>query len=98
MKITSDKPTGKVAQMSRYHDTFVKLTPEQNCIVLDDEKELGRVSQALEAWGKKHLGKAAKVNTTKRYPKDGKPRCWLIWPKVEADPKTAIRGNFPGVK
>lgn len=92
MKITSDKPAGKVAQTSRYHEAFSKLTPEKNCIVCDDMKEMGRVSQALEGWAKKNIGKDVKVVTTKRYPSDGKPRCWLIWTEA---PKTTIRGNFP---
>lgn len=94
MKITSDKFQGKAAQMSIYHKTFLKLTPEANCIVCEDEKEMGRVSQALDAWARKHIGDKAKVVTTKKYPSDGKPRCWLVWPEA---PKTTIRGNFPKV-
>ena len=91
MKITNDKPVGKSAQMSRYAQLFAQLTPEQNCIVFDDQKEMERVSQALDAWAQRNI-KGAKVTTTKRYPADGKPRCWLIYPH---QPKTAVRGNFP---
>ena len=92
MKITSDKFEGKAAQSSRYHEIFSKLSPASNCIVFEDEKEMAKVSQALETWGKRHIGKGCKVVTTKKYPKDGFPRCWLIWPE---EVKTAIRGNFP---
>ena len=97
MKITNDRPTGKAAQTSRYQQLFSQLTPENNCLVFDEIKEMERVAQALDAWAHRHV-KGGKVTTTKRYPADGKPRRWLIWPKVEAAPKTAIRGNFPGVK
>ena len=93
MKITNDKPVGRSAQASRYHSTFVQLSPEKNCIVFDDQKQMESTSQALETWVKKHVP-GGKVTTTKRYPADGKPRCWLIYPH---QPKTAVRGNFPKV-
>jgi len=95
MKITNDRPTGKAAQSSRYHAIFSQLTPENNCLICEDEKEVNRVSQALDAWAQKHVSPKAKVISTKRYPKDGKPRCWLIWPEDATPAKTAIRGNFP---
>lgn len=97
MQITSDKPTGKAAQTSRYQQLFSQLTPENNCLVFDEIKEMERVAQALDAWAHRHV-KGGKVTTTKRYPKDGKPRCWLIWPEDAIPAKTAIRGNFPVAK
>lgn len=95
MKITNDPMTGKAAVTSQYADEFAKLTPENNCIVFTDKKEMDRVSQALDNWALKHIGKGAKVKTTARYPKDGLPRCWLIFPAAAIPAKTAIRGNFP---
>jgi len=92
MKITSDKITGKAAQTSVYHQLFSQLKPEANCIVFDTVAEMNRVSQALEGWARKHVGKGCRIVTTKRHPSDGKPRCWLIYPE---DPKTTIRGHFP---
>lgn len=95
MKITNDPMTGKAAQTSQYAAEFSKLTPENNCIVFDNKKEMDRVSQALDNWAQKHVGKDAKVKTTARYPKDGHPRCWLIFPAAAIPAKTSIRGNFP---
>lgn len=94
MKITNDKPTGKSTQSSIYHELFSQLTPENNCIVFDDMQALGRVSQALDAWAKRYIRLNTRIVTTKSFPADGKPRCWLIWPEPT---KTQIRGNFPGV-
>ena len=96
MKITNDKPTGKTVQSSRYQSLFAQLTPEKNCIVFEDIKEMSKVSQALDAWAQRHV-KGGKVTTTKSYPVDGKPRCWLTWPENAIPAKTAIRGNFPKV-
>lgn len=95
MKITNDPMTGKAAQTSQYASEFAKLTPESNCIVFDSKKEMERVSQALDNWAQKHVGTGAKVKTTARYPADGLPRCWLIYPASAIPAKTAIRGNFP---
>lgn len=92
MKITNDPMTGRAAVSSQYAAEFAKLSPENNCIVFESKQELERISQALDGWAQKHIGKGAKVKTTTRYPKDGLPRCWLICPET---PKTAIRGNFP---
>ena len=98
MKITNDKPEGRSVTQSRYHDTFVQLTPDRNCIVCEDAKEVNRIAQALENWAKKHAPKGCKVITQVRYKTDGKPRCWLVWPADAIPPKTAVRGNFPGAK
>ena len=95
MKITNDPMTGKAAQTSQYASEFAKLTPESNCIVFESKKEMERVSQALDNWAQKHVGTGAKVKTTARYPADGLPRCWLIYPASAIPAKTAIRGNFP---
>jgi hypothetical protein len=91
MKITSDQPAGRAAQRSVYADIFSRLTPQANCLVLDTPKDTGKISQALASWAKHHAPDA-KVTSTKAYPKDGKPRVWLIWPER---PQTHIRGNFP---
>ena len=72
MKITNDRPTGKAAQTSRYQQLFSQLTPENNCLVFDEIKEMERVAQALDAWAHRHV-KGGKVTTTKRYPADGSP-------------------------
>lgn len=95
MKITNDPISGKAAQTSQYAELFSKLTPDNNCIVCDDKKELDRISQALDGWCKRFVGKNAKVRTTVRYKKDGLPRCWLIYPADAIPAKTTVRGNFP---
>lgn len=77
----------------RYDAIFRKLTPESNCIVFDDFAEMERVAQALERYIKQAKISGAKVRTTKAYPSDGKPRCWLVYPE---NPRTTIRGPFPG--
>ena len=91
MKITAEKPTGRSATKSRYHDVFSKLTQESNCIAgLDDEKECNKIAQALENWAKKNIGKGCRVTTQKSHPNDGKPRIWLWWPmqpNTKADEK-----------
>jgi len=91
MLVTSDAFAGRSAAKSRYEEVFKKLSPKTNCIVCMDKKELGRVSQALEAWAKRHVP-GAKVRTMGSYPKDGKPRCWLLYPD---ESRTEIRGNWP---
>lgn len=94
MKITSDKISARAAQPSIYAATFEQLTHEKNCLVFDDKKEMDRTAQALEKWAQRYLP-GAKVRTTGRYPKDGKPRCWLIFPPEAIPPKTVISGNWP---
>lgn len=95
MKITTDPITGKAAQSSRYAEVFSQLTPERNCLVFDTKKEMDKVSQALDGWAQKNVGKGAKVKTTARYSADGLPRCWLVFPPEAIPAKTAVRGNFP---
>ena len=95
MKITSDKPSGKAAMASTYHDLFSQLTHENNCIVFETKKEMDKVSQALDNWSKKHIHKDCLVRTTKAHIPDGKPRCWLIWPRHALPVKSEIRGNWP---
>lgn len=97
MKITNDKLTGKAAQTSAYDATFRKLTPENNCIVFDDLKEMERTSQALDGWAQKYIHPKCRVKTTKRYPSDGLPRCWLLWPADAVPAKSVIAGNWPVV-
>jgi hypothetical protein len=92
MKITDDKPAGRTAARSQYHEVFAQLTPEKNCLKFDTFKEMSRVAQSLEDWAHKYVDKGCKVITTRAHPKDGLPRCWLIWPTA---PKTALRGPFP---
>jgi len=91
MKITNDPIMGRAAKLGQYEALFQQLSPKANCIVSDDYKEIDRVAQALEGWAKKHVP-GAKVRTTKAYPVDGKPRCWLVYPE---QPNTKIRGNWP---
>ena len=76
----------------KYDEIFAQLTPEQNCIVLEDAKDLNRVSGALIDYAKRRKIVGAKVKTTKAYHTDGKPRLWLVFPP---EVKTTIRGNFP---
>lgn len=95
MKITNDPISTRAAQVGQYEPFFAKLSPENNCIAFDDKKEMERVAQALDKWCKRHIHKSAKVKTTARYDKDGKPRCWLIYPEEAIPAKTAVRGNFP---
>ena len=79
----------------RYDAIFRQLTPEQNCLVFDDFTEMEKVAQALDGWIKRVKLKGGKVKTTKAYPLDNKPRCWLVLPPVVEPPKTEIRGHFP---
>ena len=83
------------AQPGQYDSLFQQLTPENNCIILNDQKEANKLAQALEDWAKKRKMIGMKVRTTKAYPTDKKPRIWLIYPLVSEKPKTEIRGNFP---
>jgi len=78
-----------------YDELFSQLTPEKNCIVLDDWRHTNKIGQALEDWAKKHKMIGVKVKTTKAYPGDQKPRIWLVYPPAVEPPKTSIRGNFP---
>lgn len=91
MKITSEKPSGRSIQKSRYEEAFVQLTPEKNCISgLVDEKDANKIAQALENWAKKNIGTGIRVTTTKSHASDKKPRVWLWWPKqpnTKADDK-----------
>ena len=95
--ITSDPVIQRqgYAQPGQYDSLFDQLTPENNCIILNDAKETNKMSQALEEWAKKRKIIGAKVKTTKAYPTDKKPRIWLMYPPVPEKPKTQIRGNFP---
>lgn len=95
--ITSDPVIQRqgYAQPGQYDSLFDQLTPEKNCIILNDAKEANKIAQALEDWAKKRKVVGAKVKTTKAYPTDKKPRCWLVFPPVAPVPKTQIRGNFP---
>ena len=77
----------------RYDEIFRKLTPEANCLVFDDFAEMEKVAQAMGGWIKRVKLKGGKVKTTKAYPADNKPRCWLVYPE---GPRTQIRGPFPG--
>jgi hypothetical protein len=70
---------------------FAQLTPENNCLILEDKKHVDNISQQLEYWVKRHKP-GCKVRTTSAYPVDGKPRVWLVFPEPV---KTTIRGNFP---
>ena len=95
--ITSDPVIQRqgCAQPGQYDSLFDQLTPEKNCIILNDAKEANKIAQALEDWAKKRKMIGAKVKTTKAYPTDKKPRCWLVYPPAPEKPKTQIRGNFP---
>lgn len=95
MKITNDPIHCKAAIESQYAELFRQLTPESNCIVFETKAEMDRVSQALDGWSRRFLGKGTKVRTTARYVTDGKPRCWLVFPEAATPPKTVVRGNFP---
>jgi hypothetical protein len=92
MKITND-PVIQRGGMKPGVNTaiFEKLTPENNCLVLDDKAKLGSISQQLEDWAKRRIP-GCKVRTTGHYPTDGKPRVWLVYPEPV---KTTIRGPFP---
>jgi hypothetical protein len=59
----------------KYDEIFAQLTPEQNCIVLEDAKDLNKVSGALIDYAKRRKIAGAKVKTTKAYHTDGKPAC-----------------------
>ena len=76
-----------------YDAEFRKLTPESNCMVFDDFAVMEKVAQALDGYIKRMKLTGCKVKTTKSYPSDGKPRCWLVYPE---GPRTQIRGPFPG--
>lgn len=78
-----------------YDPLFEQLTPESNCIVLDDWRHTKKVGQALKDWLKKRKMTGFKVRTTKAYPNDKKPRIWLVYPPVVPAPKTEIRGKIP---
>ena len=95
IRITSDKPVGRTATRSRYEDLFRQLTPEANCLVFDDWKACNRVAQALETWSRRHIHKDCRVISTKAYPADGKPRCWLAYPAAALPPATVHRGHWP---
>lgn len=79
----------------RYDAEFSRLTPKNNCIVFDKFSDMEKVAQAMDGWIKRAKLTGARVKTTKAYPADGKPRCWLVFPPVPEKPKTEIRGNFP---
>lgn len=94
MQITSD-PIEQYAGRGisgAYDDTFRKLTPKQNCLVFDEFRDMEKVAQAMDGWIKRQNLAGAKVKTTKAHPLDGKPRCWLVYPKPV---QTEVRGNFP---
>ena len=95
--ITSDPVIQRqgCAQPGQYDSLFDQLTPEKNCIILNNAKEANKIAQALEDWAKKRKMIGAKVKTTKAYPTDKKPRIWLVYPPAPEKPKTQIRGNFP---
>lgn len=79
---------------SKYQAIFDGLSPAKPCVVFDDVKDAERFKQRLDLWAEKHV-KGAKVRSTKKYPGDGMPRVWLVYPQPEQPAKTAIRGNFP---
>ena len=81
MKITNEKPEGRSVPKSRYHETFSKLTRENNCISgLEDVRMCNKIAQALEAWAERNIGEGCRVTTTKSQKVDKKPRIWLWWP------------------
>lgn len=93
--LTNDPIVGRsVNDVSKYQPIFDGLSPAKPCVVFDDVKDAERFKQRLDLWAEKHV-KGAKVRSTKKYPADGKPRVWLVYPQPEQPAKTAIRGNFP---
>ncbi len=89
---SSDPIVGKSsAEPSKYQPIIDGLTPEANCVVFDDTKDAANFKQRLEVWASKTIP-GAKVRSTMRYPTDGKPRVWLVFPEPV---KTTIRGPFP---
>lgn len=92
---TNDPIVGKsTTEPSKYQPIFDGLSPAKPCVVFDDVKDAERFKQRLDLWAEKHI-KGAKVRSTKKYPADGKPRVWLVYPRPEQPAKTAVRGNFP---
>lgn len=91
MKITSDPILKRTCTPSKDAAIFEQLTPEQNCLVLDEGESSKTAADRLYRWAKIHRPDC-KVKTTKAYPTDRKPRVWLIFPTPI---KTQIRGNFP---
>lgn len=93
--ITNDPILGKSpTEPSKYQPIFDSLSPENPCVVFDDPREAANFKQRLDLLAEKHV-KGAKVRSTQKYPADGKPRVWLVYPQPEQPPKTAVRGNFP---
>ena len=92
---TNDPIVGKLTtEPSKYQPIFDGLSPAKPCVVFDDVKDAKRFKQRLDLWAEKHV-KGVKVRSTMKYPGDGKPRVWLVYPQPEQPPKTAVRGNFP---
>lgn len=97
--ITSDPIQQRPGYMpnGKYDEIFDQLTPEQNCIVLDDPAIVNRICGALTDYIKRRRISGGKAKGTIRYAEDGKPRVWLVYPTSPAV-KTTIRGPFPGRK
>jgi len=93
--LTNDPILGKSpTEPSKYQPIFDSLSPAKPCVVFDDPKDAANFKQRLEVWAERNV-KGAKVRSSMKYPEDGKPRVWLVYPQPEKPVQTAIRGNFP---
>jgi hypothetical protein len=93
--LTNDPIVGRsVNDASKYQPIFDALIPANPCVVFDDIKDAERFKQRLDVWAEKHV-KGSKARSTIKYPGDGKPRVWLVYPQTAQPVKTSIRGPFP---
>lgn len=93
--LTNDPILGRsVNDASKYQAIFDAIRPAKPCVVFDDPKDAANFKQRLEVWAERNV-KGAKVRSSMKYPEDGKPRVWLVYPQPEKPVQTAIRGNFP---
>ena len=89
---TNDPILGKSpTEPSKYQPIFDGLSPANPCVVFDDPKDAANFKQRLEKWAEINI-KGAKVRSSMKYPGDGMPRVWLVYPKP---PATTTRGPFP---
>lgn len=94
-RFTNDPIVGKSpTEPSKYQSIFDSLSPAKPCVVFDDPKDAANFKQRLEVWIERHC-KGAKARSTIKYPADGKPRVWIVYPQTAQPVKTAIRGPFP---